>query len=882
MTCRNTPRWLWTLWILGVVQFGGVVFAHDDHGHGGHGDLPLPCDESIGEACYYALIDDFHANPSTTDSTGEIWLTMNPARDEVQYLIQLDDLLGLKPNPVDRAEPDDILGMHLHLHVPDAIGPHLLNLFGLATPTLWGEEDADLVVDYEHRTLRGRYDLSDATLDPETGEPYPQFFFATSKIVTDWVDHFNEGLIVIAVHTVESGFANFALHGHIARVVPEPGTGVAGILGLGCLLFGRRNSQRPSTTVDTPQSTTSRWSPGGRPLHRALWSLAALAALAPTATRADVATEGDWANVMTWGQAGGVEAIHTFLLPTGKVLFWSSWKESVGLWNPVTNQFSSPGNFASHNIFCSGHAWLPDGRLLVAGGHVQNYNGENRADIFDPFTERWANADPAQANVPNMGSTSTNTASSGKRWYPSATTLGNGDVLLLSGDVTQLGNTNRTVQVYQHQTNSWANYSGALRPTNDLLPEYPRVFLGPDGRAVSLSDYNDDTEFLDLTGAGSWSYLEDTLDSNLHNYGPAVMYDTGKIAYIGGGNNPTRNISILDLNEAEPEWRYAGGGRTPHAADAPFVMSAARRQNNATILADGTVLITGGTSVVGWNDPNGLIAAAEIWDPVTEEVHQVADANVNIYRGYHSTGLLLPDGRVLITGGDHDYGGAIPGQNTNAEIYSPAYLFAEDGSPAVRPTISAAPDVVELGDTIFVETPDAGSIAKALWVVPGAVTHAQNWTQRANVLEFSADESGVHIALPADWNEAPVGYYMLFLVNDQGTPSLAQWVRAVPNELIPGDFNGDDVVDAADYTVWREGVETGLYTPDDYDLWVANYGASQDDAQSAAVPEPAALVLGALALLTRYRRSRRRTELRIVSPAARLASKGYQPRSSRS
>ncbi len=576
-----------------------------------------------------------------------------------------------------------------------------------------------------------------------------------------------------------------------------------------------------------------------------LIGLACLAWLLSTQTttlRAQPAIEGDWTSAFTWGMGGGIEAIHTFLLPTGKVMFWSTWRESVGLWDPTTDQFSTPGNLPAFNPFCSGHAWLPDGRLLVAGGHISNYNGENRASIYDPFTNLWANT------VPNMGSTSSNTATSGKRWYPSATTIGNGDVLVLSGDVTQLGNTNRTAQIYQAATNTWQTLTGALRPADDLLPEYPRVFLAPDGRAVSLSDYSNDTEFLDMSGNGSWTYLEKTLDPNLHNYGPAVMYDTGKIAYIGGGHNPTANISLLDLNEETPSWVYG--------AD---TMAQPRRQNNATILADGTVLITGGTHVTGWNDPNGLIAAAEIWDPLTEQVTQVAEANVNIYRGYHATALLLPDGRVLVTGGDHDYGGVIPGQNTNAEIFSPAYLFAEDGSPAVRPTVTSAPDVAELGDTIFVETPDAENITKALWIVPGAVTHAQNWTQRANVFELGDElaigEGGVNITLPASGNEAPPGYYMLFLLNEEGVPSIAEWIRAeLPTTpLYSADFDGDGDVDGDDLVEWQAAYTLGNAAADadgdgdsdgrDFLEWQRQFGSGVGLlAASTSVPEPASII----------------------------------------
>lgn len=209
------------LLVVFVCLLGRLASGHDEPPAG------LPCDTDAGEACYYALIDDFHANPSTTDATGEIFLTLNAARTQLRYSITLGHELGLKPNPADRTEPDDILGMHLHLHVPDTIGPHVLNLFGLATPSLYAEEDADLLIDYDERRLTGLFDNSDATIDPSTGLPYPQFFFATSKLLTDWLDELESGEIVLAVHTVESGFRNFAIHGHIRPVVdaevPEPG-----------------------------------------------------------------------------------------------------------------------------------------------------------------------------------------------------------------------------------------------------------------------------------------------------------------------------------------------------------------------------------------------------------------------------------------------------------------------------------------------------------------------------------------------------------------------------------------------------------------------------------------------------------------------------------
>ena len=212
-----------------LAAFGTVpAEGHDGDEHSAN---PLACDVAAGESCYYAVIDDFHANLSTTDAMGEVYLTLNSARTELRYMIILDHLLGLKSNPENRTEPDDIVGMHFHIHVPDTIGPHILNIFGLATPTVYGEEDAELMVDYENQILTGVYDNRDATIDPATGQPYPSFFFATTKLLDDTHQYLDSGEFVVAVHTNESGFQNFALHGHVSRVVPEPASGLLVILG---------------------------------------------------------------------------------------------------------------------------------------------------------------------------------------------------------------------------------------------------------------------------------------------------------------------------------------------------------------------------------------------------------------------------------------------------------------------------------------------------------------------------------------------------------------------------------------------------------------------------------------------------------------------------
>src|SRR5204862_6657164 len=136
-----------------------------------------------------------------------------------------------------------------------------------------------------------------------------------------------------------------------------------------------------------------------------------------------------------------------------------------------------------------------------------------------------------------------------------------------------------------------------------------------------------------------------------------------------------------------------------------------------TRLPAGLVWPTGGSSATGVDSPAGADHQAEIGDPATEKWTEMA-AETH-YRGYHSTALLLPDGRVLVGGGGHP--DSTVGPQLNFEIYSPPYLFRGD-----RPRVGAAPSQVAYGRTFTVETPDAASIADVTWIRLGSVTHSFN------------------------------------------------------------------------------------------------------------------------------------------------------------
>ncbi len=199
-------------------------------------------------------------------------------------------------------------------------------------------------------------------------------------------------------------------------------------------------------------------------------------------------------------------------------------------------------------------------------------------------------------------------------------------------------------------------------------------------------------------------------------------------------------------------------------------MAFARAHHNLTLLPDGTVLATGGGGTTAPGDLAGAVYETELWSPVTESWTTMAPMQVP--RLYHSTALLLPDGRVLVAGGTR------PIKQLSAEIYSPPYLFR-----GPRPRTTSLPSVVQYGATFFVETPDASSIASVTLVRPGVVTHTVDMNQRYLSLTFQHAGSGLDVQAPASPNLAPPGYYMLFVVDTNGVPSIAPFVRLEAGQL---------------------------------------------------------------------------------------------------
>jgi WD40 repeat protein len=441
-----------------------------------------------------------------------------------------------------------------------------------------------------------------------------------------------------------------------------------------------------------------------------------------------------------------VVAVHVHLLTTGKVLLWGDVGDAQ-LWS-ATSGFSPVRK--TYRIYCSGHTFLPDGRLLVVGGTSAQTRGLRRAAIYNPATSSWSTTrDMAQG-----------------RYYPTNTTLPNGHILAVSGHDSALSVV--TIPEVWNGT-AWRRLTTA--PLSIPTPYYPTMFVAPNGK-VFLAGFSQPSRYLDVNGTGQWTPVANRIVAD-RVLGTAVMYAPGKIIYAGGGKGlpydgpPTASAEVIDLNQPSPSWR------------AIQAMSFARRQLNATILADGSVLVTGGTSGPGFNSQGGAVHTAELWDPVTETWKIMAAETRN--RTYHSTAILLPDGRLLASGGGE--GGDVPYVNSefSAQIFSPPYLFNSDGTLAARPSITSAPARLSYGQSFTVRAPSAASIQRGHLIRLSSVTHAFNMSQLLYPLTFSVTGSNTLSAVaPPNGNLAPPGPYMLFLINDVGVPSMAKFVTIGP------------------------------------------------------------------------------------------------------
>ncbi len=480
-------------------------------------------------------------------------------------------------------------------------------------------------------------------------------------------------------------------------------------------------------------------------------------AIAAVASSVAAACQGEW----HLSNPSPVRAVHVALLHTGKVLLvsgsgnnqndFNAGTFTTSLWDPTTDTFQSVAT--PWDAFCAGHAFLPDGELLVAGGNTaypgpntNNANaGSTKAYVFNPATSSY------EAR-PNMATA---------RWYPTVVELGSGNLFTVAG-LDEKGLRTNTSQIFNGST--W----GASKPPPSQLsfmPMYPALHLLKDGR-LFYSGANVFGPGPALPGiwnftTNAWTAVPGLTTPDRRDQAMSVLLPPAqdqKVMIIGGGHqdlpvDAVASTAIVDLKSANPAYVPGPPLDTP------------KMYVSAVILPDSTVFETGGASTTIHNG-NKPVFSAQIYDPKTSTWSKAASPTVP--RVYHSSALLLPDGRVATFGGNPE-----DSFEMRVEIYTPPYL--QKNTP--RPVITSGATEIALGKTYALGTGQASPIRSAVLVRPAAVTHSSDSNQRLIDLPFTTTANGVSVTVTGNQNLAPPGWYMLFVVDSNGVPSVAKWVH---------------------------------------------------------------------------------------------------------
>ena len=498
--------------------------------------------------------------------------------------------------------------------------------------------------------------------------------------------------------------------------------------------------------------------------------------LRAAATPGELSTLGQWGSVIQWPHVPVTAAN----LPDGRILTWASNQKDAfpngqveftytAVWDPASGTFEEI-DYDTHDLFCSQVTVLEDGRVFANGG--RNKKKTPFTSVFDSKTNTWS-----RIETMNDG-----------RWYPTTVGMGDGSVF------TAIGTGASQYPELWRPSVGWEKLNGIdlSGPILDQVPywnafTFPFLTLAPNGK-IFHSGPTPHMHYLDPANGGSITPVGLSNTDWYPKDGTYITYDEGKILLVGGvdraepaGRRSTNKALTIDLNGATPQM----------AMTSP--MHHTRSLHNLIVLPNGEVLVVGGNMDDVRMSDEETVLTPEIWNPDTGQWREVADMSVP--RNYHSVALLMPDGRVWAAGGG--LCGNCATNHADAQIYTPPYLFAADGSLAQRPVIQNAPAIVQSGTTVNVQaTPN---VARFTMVKIGATTHQINTDQRYLSVPFSETSSGQYeLTLHSNVNVLTPGYWMLFALDAASVPSIAHMFQVDPSgnihlvnpgkqESLPGD-----------------------------------------------------------------------------------------------
>jgi hypothetical protein len=460
-----------------------------------------------------------------------------------------------------------------------------------------------------------------------------------------------------------------------------------------------------------------------------IWTIASvmvsllLSAAGPLGAQQSVV--GEWQTKPGWPLA----ASHAALLPDGRVLLWNDLGDAPQIWDPVADSFSSAQHPSAPLPGCSA-VQLGNGHVALLGGRDSLGVGSTATWRFDPGGQSWTPMASLQL----------------ARNEPGGLLMGDARIFLVGGDRSPA--IPADLPEYALPGDPWQKVIAASL----VLPRRPWAFPRADGRIV-VAGPDVTTRLLDEVQQ-TWSVVDNMLLGSRPSGSAVLIPNQPDQILIAGGRDPaTATCERIDLQ--------GGGGWMSTGS-----MANARRHLGLTLLADGSVLATGGTltgDALAYS-----VYQAESWDPVSDTWTTLASMGVS--RRAHSVALLLPDARVLVAGGGDGTAGSE--LHADASLFSPPCLFQ-----GPRPSVTSAPDSIRYKSLFTVGSPDAPNIQEVWFVRAGAVSGGFNSDQRALSLAFTAVTQELTISAPDSAGLAPPGTWMLFLVDDAGVPSEAALVR---------------------------------------------------------------------------------------------------------
>ncbi len=525
-------------------------------------------------------------------------------------------------------------------------------------------------------------------------------------------------------------------------------------------------------------------------------------------------------------------AIHTVMLPTGRVLFWgyppaeegssrpnggeaAVWDPALGTGPDSVTEVDPPmldpdGNGPQGEIpaplYCSGQTLLPNGDVIAAGGNLVwpsqypndaygDYAGLDTIYTFNPFA----------GGPGGVGKWVAQERMEDGRWYPSQVLLGDGRTPIIGGytDTPSPGSERATdsqvAEIYKASADNGGQGSvNTIADDPDFRTAlYPHLFTLPNNRVLLAGPAAGDSARLSFDPGQPAGRLDIPSPPDGANRigGTAVLRTTSP----RGGWTATQFGGYDDRDPINPgapqsQWEFRAradsvstNGKTLRSSLAGPTQEG-RSYANTILLPDGSMVTLGGG---GGRDPElgnyftsdqVELKQVEVYDPETNRWS--LGPNQREYRAYHSTAVLLPDGRIFSAGDDYhevepnDAGTAYKASTTDtAELYRPAYLYA----PGARARITRVPAALRYGDDFGVRTFE-GRGKSAVLMAPGATTHGADMSQRMVPLKKLSKARGRGLNLKINRNPAvtPPGYYMLFVLNAHGKPSVARWVRIDP------------------------------------------------------------------------------------------------------